>query len=316
MIRQINVLFKAHLTKILLGLYLLISIVWLAPTHAQAFSLGAFEEYGLLVNNGATGGNINTFPINANIGIGYVTSPINIDHGIIDGRIDCAGTLESSIKTGGPLTMPDGSPVIMSANVAAVLMAIDQATSLSGTYGTFNGTRITVDGTQTIEARNGILYEGAHVFTVDGNFSIGNGNTLTINGSKDEFVVINISAVKDNMLNGGLVLTGGITSDHVLVNFTGNGGMVMGTAGETLYGTFLMPDLRVQLNNVTINGRLFGAGPDNDPFAKFNFVTNSLINQPDAPPVPIPASALLMLSGTGFVGGFRFFRRQKRPLAV
>jgi hypothetical protein len=34
--------------------------------HAAPFILGAFDTYGLLVNDGASGGDINTPPVNAN----------------------------------------------------------------------------------------------------------------------------------------------------------------------------------------------------------------------------------------------------------
>jgi hypothetical protein len=48
--------------------------VWAIPqAHAVPFSLGAFDTYGILVNDGASGGDINTAPVNANIGIGAVT---------------------------------------------------------------------------------------------------------------------------------------------------------------------------------------------------------------------------------------------------
>ena len=48
--------------------------------HAAPFTLGAFGMYGLLVSDGASGGDINTPPVNANIGIGDVRVRLRIVH--------------------------------------------------------------------------------------------------------------------------------------------------------------------------------------------------------------------------------------------
>ena len=73
-------------------------------------------------------------------------------------------------------------------------------------------------------------------------FHIGNGNTLTINGTASDYVVIDITGT-NNALDGALTLTGGLIPDHVLINFIGSGGNVQGAAnGATLSGTFLIPN--------------------------------------------------------------------------
>lgn len=81
----------------------------------------------------------------------------------------------------------------------------------------------TIDGTTTINATSGFLDgSGTYVFTAS-SFSIGNGNTVTIDGSASDYVVIDISGNSNNKLDGALMLTGGITPDQVLINFTGSG---------------------------------------------------------------------------------------------
>jgi hypothetical protein len=132
------------------------------------------------------------------------------------------------------------------------------------------------------------------VFTAT-SFSIGNANTVTINGTASDFVVIDITGTSNNKLDGALTLTGGITEDQVLINFIGVGGSVQGAANKaTLQGTFLIPNEKVQLNSLTLEGHLFGGQPGED----FQFVSNALINQPPHPALPEGTLDLHVASST------------------
>jgi hypothetical protein len=284
--------------------------------RATGFTLGAFDTYGLLVNDGASGGDINTAPVNANIGIGAVTGPVNLHNEVVNGKVDCAGNCATAVSGGaitGTQPVSRGgapSPASVNSNVAAVETAITTAKSLSSTFGaeSGSGTAVTINGTTLINASSGFLDgSGTHVFTAS-SFSIGNGNTVTIHGAATDFVAIDITGNSNNKLDGALTLTGGITSDHVLINFIGSGANVQGAAnGATLFGTFLMPNLGVQLNSLTINGHLFGGAADTN----FQFVSNSLISQPPfQPPSQVPEPTSLLLLGFG-LAGLAAWRRKK-----
>ena len=282
--------------------------------HAIGFTLGQFDTYGLLVNDGASGGDINTAPVNANIGIGIVNGPVNLHNEVVNGKVDCRFSCASTVSGGAitgtqPVSLGGGpSPASLNSNVAAVETAITTAKSLSSTFGALSGsgTPVTINGTTTINASLGFLdvSSGTRVFTAS-SFSIGNGNTVTINGTAAQFVVIDITGNSSNKLDGALALTGGITPNQVLINFLGSGNEVGGAAnGATLQGTFLIPHQKVNLNSLTINGHLFGGAEGQD----FQFVSNSFISQPPISQVPEPASLLLL--GSGLVG-LAYWRRRK-----
>ena len=284
--------------------------------HAIGFTLGQFDTYGLLINDGTHNGDINTAPVNANIGIGLITGSVNLHNEVVNGKVDCAGNCATAVSGGAitgtqPVsrggTPPLGSPASLNSNVAAVETAITTAKSLSTTFGaeSGSGTPVTINGTTTINASAGFLDgSGTRVFTAS-SFSIGNGNTVTINGTAAQFVVIDITGNSNNKLDGALALTGGITPDQVLINFLGSGNEVGGAAnGATLQGTFLIPNQKVNLNSLTINGHLFGGAEGQD----FQFVSNSFISQPPISQVPEPASLLLL--GSGLVG-LAYWRRRK-----
>jgi hypothetical protein len=290
--------------------------------HAVPFTLGAFDTYGILVNDGAGNGDINTFPVNANIGIGLLVSgkTVNLHNGVVNGKVDCAGSCATFVSGGvitgtQPVSLGGApSPASLNSSVAAVETAITTAKNLSSTYGaeSGSGTAVTINGTTTINASSGFLdASGARVFTAT-SFSIGNGNTVTINGSASDFVVIDITGNSGNKLDGALTLTGGITEDQVLINFIGVGGSVQGAAnGATLHGTFLIPNETVTLNSLTIDGYLFGGQPGTD----FHLVSNSFVDQPPWTPTtstPEPTSMALL---AGALAAFGIISRRYRPVA-
>jgi hypothetical protein len=292
-----------------------------SQAHAVPFTLGAFDTYGLLVNDGASGGDINTAPVNANIGIGDVTGPVNLHDEVVNGKVDCRFSCATDVSGGNihgtqPVSLggapPSGSPASLNSNVAAVETAITDANNLSSSFGAKSGTPITINNTtQTINASAGVLdpSTGARLFTAP-SFAL-NHNTLTINGSASDYVVINITGNSGNKLDGALTLTGGITEDQVLINFIGVGGEVGGAANKaTLQGTFLIPNESINLNELTIEGHLFAGQAGKN----FQFVSNALINQPPlAVPAPLIGHGLVVLLAVGGVlSGRRLLENLKK----
>jgi PEP-CTERM motif len=213
------------------------------------------------------------------------------------------------VSRGGAL--PNGSPASVNSNIPAVENAILAALGLSSTYGAEagSGTALSINtGSQTINATNGFHDpSGAYVFT-SSTFAIGNGNTLTINGSASDYVVIDITGNSTDKLDGALTLTGGITPDQVLINFIALGGNVQGAAnGATLQGTFLIPNIGVQLNSLVIDGHLFGGEAEHN----FQFVSNAGIEQQTSTPSPVPEPATILLLGSGLVATVSRFRRRR-----
>ncbi len=294
-----------------LGVALLGSGIAYAPhANAQGFSLGQFDIYGVLVNNNVQGGDINAAPVNANIGVGLVGEGyVNLHNEVVNGRVDTSGAASSVLTnyaiTGTQPVSLGGAPTAASvnSNVATVSAAITTANNLSTTYGGATelalATQISIStGSQTINASSGGLDStGVEVFK-SSTFAIGNGNTLTINGTASQYVVIDITGTQTDKLNGALTLTGGITADHVLINFIGVGGTLQGAAnGATLQGTFLAPNMTVSLNSLTIAGRIFGGAANTN----FQFVSGAFISQPTiTASAPEPASMAML--GVGVLG--------------
>lgn len=298
-----------------------------SAAYASPFTLGAFDTYGLLINNGAAGGDINTAPVNANIGIGTIENghSVNLHNEVVNGKVDCSGSCSTAVSGGAitgtqPVSLggspPSGSPAALNSNVTAVGAAINQALSLSSIYGAeaASGKSTSINtGSQTINATSGFLdSSGAYLFTTP-QFQIGNGDTLTINGTISQFVVIDVTGTSNDNLNGALMLTGGITPDQVLINFLGTSGNVQGAAnGATLDGTFLIPDMGVNLDNLTIDGHLFG-GASGD---SFQFVSGARIDQPALETTPVPAALPLFASGLGALGLFGWRGKRKKQAAA
>lgn len=269
-----------------------LGVIWpnqSAFAQTIGFSLGDFSNYGILVNNGVSGGDINTAPVNASVGIGNTTGPINFHNEVVNGNIDVSGS-SSTIVSGGnisgwaPAAGGGSTPSQLNSNVQAVESAIQTATSLSSHFGNEapTGTLLAINGgSMIIDAASGAVdAAGVHVFTTT-NFQVGNGNALTIRGSANDYVVINVTGAQDTKLDGAVRLVGGLTSDHVIINFTGTGGALQGAAnGALLDGVYLAPNMRIQLNSLNIEGRIFGGAAGTN----FQFVSNAFIDQPGWPP--------------------------------
>jgi hypothetical protein len=278
-------------------------VLMIATTQsAQAdFSIGAAANYAVLVEP-----NLHNFSLTSdsgvtgNVGIGSPINAVGLAGGTINGNLDFSGAAPS----GGPNF---GGTVTGAVNtsVSAVTLALNTVNSLNTTLGGEAGTTLVISGGgQVINASSGTLDgSGNEVFTVaSGAFNLSGG--ITINGTASQYVVINVNEGTSNeKINGAVNLTGGITSDHVLFNFTGTGGTLGAAANQAVAnGIFLAPNMKVNIDSVTIDGRLFAGGSstsNND----FQIVSLAYVNAPaGVPSVPEPNSIFLLSSVLALTG--------------
>jgi hypothetical protein len=270
---------------------------------ADSFGLGSALNYAVLVE-----ANLHNFALSSDsgitgtVGIGSPINAVQLASGTIHGNLDFSGLAPSGGPNfGGTVT---GS---VNANFSDITTALSNANAANIALGAEAGTAVTISGNTTINASSGTLDgAGNRVFTVtSGNFNIGNGHTLTINGTAGQTVVINIdNGTSNESINGAIALTGGITANHVLFNFVGTGGQLQGAANDAIAnGIFLAPDLKVNLNSVTIDGEVIGGGSissNND----FSIVSNAFVNGPTTVPepgtLPMLGIGLLGLAAVGF----------------
>jgi hypothetical protein len=288
-------------------------VALIAPQAKADFSIGTAVNYGVLAEPGVKSFQLNNSTVNGNVGIGA---------GLGSGGVQIAsnGFIKPGGGTPGQLDLVDSSATVSNpGNVAGgvhfsqsqVTTAINTVNSLGTMLGAEAGTALTISGAgQVVNASSGMLDGGGNrVFTVAANGFNNNSAGFTINGAATDFVVININnGTSNESLGGPLTLTGGITSDHVLLNFTGTSGNLGSgsTNGAVLNGIILAPNMLVNLDNVTIDGRLFGGRAGTD----FQIVSGFNLNQPQS--VPEPASLTIFGIGVAFLGSIKAMRRSRR----
>jgi hypothetical protein len=295
-----------------------------APQAQAGFNIGAAANYvvlGQFASGDTTAFNNGT--INGNIGIGSPRA-FSASNGTVNGNIDFSGLTNTSGLTpnpdptgaSGPFTVSGGGMVSgnVTANNSNVTMALNTVNSLSTALGGEPGTSKSVTSGGSINASDGTLdASGNRVFTVTSvNFPNG---TFTINGSASDFVVLNIGSSAN--LHGQILLAGGITADHVLINvFGGNDTNHMGgptldvnTNGLSTFGIFLDPNGAMSAVHTDIQGRFFGGDVQNQ-----QIVSGADITAPNTPTqlatVPEPARYALALSGLFTLGVIGVFRRR------
>ena len=262
----------------------------LAPRAHADIDLGVAANYGILIEPGAKSYQLNSATVNANVGIGTgLTGSIQIaSNGFINGQLQI---VDSSESVSNPGNVAGG--VLF--NQSQVTTAINTVVALGTTFAGETGSGLVIVGEgQVINANSGTLINGNEVFTVAGNQFNNDKGGITINGTASQFVVININNTGNESIGGPINLTGGITSDHVFFNFTGSGNFgstldVTQLAAFTVNGTFFVPNMKVNLNNIDIEGRLFGGQAGQD----FQTVGGFVLDAPQLPGVPEPSTTAL-----------------------
>ena len=158
-----------------------------------------------------------------------------------------------------------GNSTSLAADIAALK-------SLSTTLYAETGTNVSLGNGTVLNAANGCNdAAGNEVFKVTAWST-----NFTINGNGNNAVVLNIASGVTPVL-GDLKLTGGITSNQVLINYTGSG-TINDNSGTTFNGTILAPNAKINLDSGTVNGHVLGGAASQD----FTIGYNATI---DAPPL-------------------------------
>lgn len=276
------------------------ALSFLPAAHA-GFTLGDAQQFAVLSQFANNQLNFNNGTITGNIGLGSPRQ-FTISNGSVNGNISFSGAANTTGLTPdpdpgsnpGPFTVSGGGTVSggVIANDPFVTSALNTVNTLSQTLGGEAGTALTLTSSQTINASAGILDgTGNRVFN-SSSVNLNNASILTINGSASDYVVVNVT---DNnpAFNGSILLTGGITSDHLMFNMfggnyvthTGGPTLTLSPNGQTETGIFLDPNGGMQFNHGLLNGRFFGGDVANQ-----QIVSGASI----VAPVPEPGSIALI----------------------
>ena len=246
-------------------------------------ALGVAGQYAVLYEG--TGGHnlsISNVTVNGNVGVGGTGVVQFSGPGTIGGRLDF------SAANAGQYHNTNGSnvgPTSVNYSVATVTTALSTVNSLSSSLAGL-GNSLAINGTQSInesagllDTVNGVTYR---IFNVT-SYSENNGNVVTINGDgSGDPVVFNFGFNSNVNLGGDVTLTGGLTPDQVVWNFTTTGKNINLNNNASSYplplafqGVLLAPNDAMSLVNANLDGHVFG-GNSSD----MQIVSGDTINVP------------------------------------
>jgi hypothetical protein len=305
----------AHVRKSILGLAVVAALALAPATARAAFLTGGADQFAVLGQFSSGQTNYNNGTITGDVGIGSPRQ-FTISNADLTGNVRFSGAADTNGFLGGapPNNVSGGGNFTGSviANDPVVTSALNAMNLLGQTLGGEAGTAISIVSGGSINAAAGVLDgSGNRVFTVSPvNFPNG---AFTIGGSAADFVVLNIGT--DTNLHGQILLSGGITSDHVLINMVG-GNYTTHTGGPTLdvntnglstFGIFLDPNGKMSASHTDIQGRFFGGDTQNQQIVSgFNITAPS-----PSTIVPVAPTIVLAVTGALPLGLMSLLRRRK-----
>jgi choice-of-anchor A domain-containing protein len=140
---------------------------------------------------------------------------------------------------------------------------------------------------------------GMNVISLD-TLTLSGAGTLTLNGGASDFFIFNITGTYTQSGKSPVVLTGGITPDHVLWNFIDGpfgAGANIGGASDAV-GVFLAPFRDFSITDSTLNGSIITAGDLK--------ITSQALVVPE-----IPTTSALLIGFASLAGMLRLRRRAR-----
>src|SRR5262249_52293114 len=100
--------------------------------------------------------------------------------------------------------------------------------------------------------------DGVTVVQINGGITLSNAS-LILSGSSSDVFLVNVTGSPSFTRTRGLLPGGGVTTNHVLYNFTGNTGTIKSHVGNVFYGTLLAPKYSMSLDGLFV-GELIAGG--------------------------------------------------------
>jgi hypothetical protein len=191
-------------------------------------------------------------------------------------------------------------------DTATVTLGINAALAASNAISAAVATQSlsSISGTTTINRTS-----ADNVIRLSGSISLGGGDVLTINGLPNDYFYFDLPIGNFGM-NGGsqIVLTGGVTQNHVYFNVTSSGGQVaFSNTTTTAIGNFLVTQRSVQVNAPTLYGRIYSGG------GQISVTSGgSVIRPEDDTNIPEPSTAVLMSLGAAAFAACGIIKKKRR----
>jgi len=261
-----------------------LGLAWIAPSNvsAQTLSLGQAGQYGIFEVAGDSGHlSVTNATINGNVGLGSLTTD-RFTNSSITGSV-------SNLATG--------------AQANADAINASRTAALLATTGSMSGNQIHLtNGSVTFTGKS-----GQNVVDLKG-INLTN-STFTINGTSTERFIFNVSG-SSSITNSQIALSGGVTANDVIFNFSGTGHAVSLT-NSRVNGTFLDLKGSISATNGSTNGAFISEASvsiTGDPLTGKPFT----VAAPELPTIMMAGLACLIVLG---MGGLNRFRQRSREFS-